>query len=86
MITCALHMVQISAETSASSLGPFHLGGKNASAKAIFFFLGKRHSCAKCETIFVIAALFALTIGTSVENITEGGKKREKDLDIRTGE
>lgn len=41
MITCALHMVQISAETSASSLGPFHLGGKNASAKAVFFSLGK---------------------------------------------
>lgn len=34
----------------------------------------------------MIAALFALTIGTSVENITEGGNKWEKDLDVRTGE
>lgn len=36
MITCALHRVQISAETSVSSLGPFHLEGKNASTKATF--------------------------------------------------
>lgn len=34
----------------------------------------------------MIAALFALTIGTPARNITEGGKKWEKDLDLRTGE
>lgn len=51
-----------------------------------FFSLGKRPLCAKDEPVFVIAALSALTIGTSVENITEGGKKWEKDLDLRTGE
>lgn len=86
MITRALHMVQISAETSVSSLGPFNLEGKKWFHKGFFFPLGKRHLCAECKTIFVIAALFALTIGTSVENITEGEKKWEKDLDVRKGE
>ena len=70
-----------------SSSGPFHLGGKKYFHKGkIFFSLGKRHLCAMCETIFRTAALFALTIGTSIESVTEGGKKWEEDLDVRTGD
>lgn len=39
-----------------------------------------------CETVFRTAALCALTIGMSMENVTEGGKKWEEDLDVRTGD
>jgi len=87
MITCVLHMVQFSAEIFMSSLRPFNLQGKKYfhKKKQNIFLFGERHLCAVCETVFRTAALFALTIGMSMENVTGDGKQWEEDPHVRTG-
>lgn len=42
--------------------------------------------CAKWVTIFRTAALFTLTIGKLMEKVTDGGTKREKHIDVKTGD